>query len=368
MEHPTLTPREMAFAIAPALRAMLADADGLMGTVTYQPELPGRADIAIAGDTAEGILEKLQPAIDAFRSAEGRDPATFRIEGVGAFAAKTASRKHRRLQGRIALITGSAQGFGKGIADLMAKEGAYVVYADRNRRGAELASEEINALCGEDASIAVTVDVGEEQDIASLMETVVLHYGGLDVLISNAGIARAGSLDEMTAELFERITRVNYTAYFLCAKYAQKIMRLQNRFNPKGYCDIIQINSKSGLEGSNKNFAYSGSKFGGIGLTQSLALELCPYRIKVNAICPGNYLDGPLWSDPENGLFLQYLKAGKVPGAKTVADVKKAYEAKVPMQRGCYPIDVARAIYYCIEQEYETGQAIPVTGGQTMLN
>ena len=78
-------------------------------------------------------------------------------------------------------------------------------------------------------------------------------------------------------------------------------------------------------------------------------------------------MDGPLWSDPETGLFVQYLNAGKVPGAKTVADVKRFYESKVPMNRGCREVDVARAIFYCIEQQYETGQAIPVTGGQEML-
>ena len=105
-----------------------------------------------------------------------------------------------------------------------------------------------------------------------------------------------------------------------------------------------------------------------IGMVQSWALELCAYNIKVNAICPGNYLDGPLWSDPERGLFVQYLEAGKVPGAKTVEDVRRFYEAKVPMNRGCLPLDVARAVMYCVEQKYETGQAIPVTGGQVMLN
>ena len=105
-----------------------------------------------------------------------------------------------------------------------------------------------------------------------------------------------------------------------------------------------------------------------MGLTQSFALELMPGRIKVNSICPGNFFDGPLWSDPVNGLFSQYLKTGKVPGAKTIEDVKLFYEAQVPAKRGCRVEDLMKAIIYVIEQEYETGQAIPVTGGQVMLN
>lgn len=92
------------------------------------------------------------------------------------------------------------------------------------------------------------------------------------------------------------------------------------------------------------------------------------YGIKVNAVCPGNFLDGPLWSDPERGLFVQYLRTGKVPGATTVAEVRAAYEAKVPMGRGCLPADVAKAVLYVVDQQYETGQAVPVTGGQNMLN
>ena len=95
-------------------------------------------------------------------------------------------------------------------------------------------------------------------------------------------------------------------------------------------------------------------------------LELVEDGIKVNSICPGNFFDGPLWSNPENGLFVQYLRTGKVAGAKTIEDVKQAYEAKVPMGRGCTVQDVMRTIYYVIEQPYETGQAIPVTGGQLM--
>jgi NAD(P)-dependent dehydrogenase (short-subunit alcohol dehydrogenase family) len=195
----------------------------------------------------------------------------------------------------------------------------------------------------------------------------VLEFGGIDIFINNAGIVKAGGLDELDLKDFKLVTEINYTAYFLCVKYVSPIMKIQHNINPELFFDIIEINSKSGLTGSNKNFAYAGSKFGGIGLTQSFALELVPYNIKVNAICPGNFLDGPLWSDPEKGLFVQYLNAGKVPGANTVEDVKKFYEAKVPMKRVCQVEDIMKAILYAIEQKYETGQAIPVTGGQEMV-
>ena len=267
-----------------------------------------------------------------------------------------------RLNGKIVIVTGAAQGFGKGIAEEMYKEGASVVIADLN---AALAQEVAQAL-GERA-VSVAVNVADEERVAQMVQQTVEHFGGVDVLVNNAGIVRSGPLEKLEKDDFDLVTQVNYTAYFLCTKYVSAIMKAQHAADPDWFGDIIAVNSKSGLEGSNKNFAYAGSKFGGIGLTQSFALELCPYNIKVNSVCPGNYLDGPLWCDPEKGLFVQYLHAGKVPGAKTVEDVKRFYEAKVPMNRGCFPVDVARAIFYAIEQKYETGQALPVTGGQVML-
>lgn len=129
------------------------------------------------------------------------------------------------------------------------------------------------------------------------------------MFVSNAGVLRAGGLEEMTPENFEFVTKINYNAYFYCAQAASRVMKLQNKYAEDNYGDIIQINSKSGLRGSKANFAYAGGKFGGVGLTQSFALELAPFRIKVNAVCPGNFYEGPLWSNPENGLFLQYLHA-----------------------------------------------------------
>lgn len=274
----------------------------------------------------------------------------------------------KRLDEKICVVTGGAQGFGKGIAELMIKEGANVVIADINYEGAKGLACELNAQTGLNKAFAVNADITSEQSVKNMVNEAVLEFGGIDVFVNNAGIVRAGGVDELSLQDFSLVTSVNYTAYFLCVKYVSQIMKIQHKINPELYYDIIEINSKSGLTGSNKNFAYAGSKFGGIGLTQSFALELVPYHIKVNAVCPGNFLDGPLWSDPEKGLFVQYLKAGKVPGAKTVDDVKKFYEAKVPMNRGIQIIDLMRAILYAIEQKYETGQAIPVTGGQEMLN
>jgi len=267
-----------------------------------------------------------------------------------------------RLSGKIAVVTGSAQGFGKGIAEGLYREGASVVIADLNEPLAKTVAEALG-----ERACSIRVDVSDEQSVAEMVQKTVERFGGIDLFVSNAGVLKAGSLDELEKKDFEFVTSINYTAFFTCTKYASRIMKAQALTDPNWKGDIIEINSKSGLEGSNKNFAYAGSKFGGIGLVQSFALELCTYRIKVNAICPGNYLDGPLWMDPERGLFVQYLRAGKVAGAKTIEDVRRFYEKKVPMQRGCVPSDVIKAILYAVEQDYETGQAIPVTGGQVML-
>jgi len=273
-----------------------------------------------------------------------------------------------RVLNKTIIVTGGAQGFGEGIAACLLKEGANIVIADLNETAGKATVERLRGQCQNNRVIFVNTNVADTQSLQNLMYETIFNFGGLDVFISNAGVLRAGEMDDFTEDTFEFVTKINYNAYFYCTQAASRIMKLQNEYARDNYCDIIQINSKSGLRGSKANFAYAGSKFGGLGLTQSFALELAPYRIKVNAVCPGNFYEGPLWSNPENGLFKQYLKAKKAPGAKTINDVRNYYLKQVPMHKGTNPDDVTKAILYLIDQTCETGQALPVTGGQVMIN
>ncbi len=127
---------------------------------------------------------------------------------------------------------------------------------------------------------------------------------------------------------------------------------------------IIEINSKSGKKGSYKNSAYAASKFGGIGLTQSIALDLADYNVRVNAICPGNLLDSPLWNEGPNSLFKQYARKWNI----TEEEVRKKYVDQVPMKRGTTYEDVCNLVVFLASDQasYMTGQAINVTGGQEM--
>lgn len=360
------------------LRSLLSS-EGLVSLRKIEKD-PGNC-FRIAPDKI-GSIDELGSVLNLYKEKNGLSHC-ISVNGIGSFSVAASAKDlvpgtedvgdedsvHRpgRMHNKVVIITGGAQGFGAGIAESFFREGANLVIADLNEERGKALVAEFNDRNRVNKAHFVKCDVSDLASVDHLVNKTALWFGGIDVMISNAGILRAGGLDEMTPETFELMTKVNYNGYFHCAKAAARIMKLQAWASDAHFFDILQINSKSGLAGSNRNFAYAGGKFGGIGLTQSFALELMPHRIKVNSICPGNFFEGPLWSDPENGLFVQYLKAGKVAGAKTIEDVKRFYEAQVPAGRGCGTEDVARAAFYAIEQEYETGQAIPVTGGQIML-
>jgi sorbitol-6-phosphate 2-dehydrogenase len=258
------------------------------------------------------------------------------------------------LQDRIAIVTGGAQGLGEAICRRLAGEGAHVAVADLNVEGAERTASAIASQTGRRA-IGVEVDVTDEGQVAAMVDRVVQEFGGLDVLVSNAGILIAEAVDEFPAGKWQAVINVNLFGYFLCAKHAARVMKAQRSGA------IIQINSKSGKKGSYKNSAYAASKFGGIGLTQSLGLELAEYNVRVNAVCPGNLLDSPLWVD---SLYGQYAKKWGI----TEAEVRQKYIDQVPMKRGCTYDDVCNVVVFLASDQssYMTGQAINVTGGQEM--
>ncbi|MGD2148265.1 MAG: SDR family NAD(P)-dependent oxidoreductase, partial [Anaerolineae bacterium] len=171
------------------------------------------------------------------------------------------------LEDRVAIVTGGAQGLGAAICRRLASEGADVVVSDLNLEGAREVAQEIQATSGRRA-IAVGADVTDEGQVAEMVTRAVLEFGRLDILVSNAGVLIAGRVETFPADTWRAVLEVNLVGYFLCAKHAARVMKEQ------GQGVIIQINSKSGKKGSYRNSAYAASKFGGVGLTQSLGLEL----------------------------------------------------------------------------------------------
>ena len=263
----------------------------------------------------------------------------------------------RLLQDRIALVTGGGQGLGRAISTRLAQEGAHVVVADLNEETAKIAANEIMSSADRKA-LAIKVDVTDEAQVEGMVARALQEFGRLDIAVSNAGILIAEEVTEFPAEKWQAVINVNLFGYFLIAKHAARVMKAQR----SGV--IIQVNSKSGKKGSYKNSAYAASKFGGIGLTQSIALELAEYGVRVNAVCPGNLLDSPLWTDGPNSLFKQYAKKWGI----SEQEVRQKYIDQVPMKRGCAYDDVCNVVAFLASDQagYMTGQAINVTGGQEM--
>jgi sorbitol-6-phosphate 2-dehydrogenase len=255
---------------------------------------------------------------------------------------------------RVAIVTGGAQGLGEAICYRLAGEGAHVVVADINYASAQETAAAIGAQ-DDRRAIAVAVNVADEPQVEAMVQRTVDELGRLDVLVSNAGVLRSGGIEDFALQDWRFVIDVNLIGFFLCCKYACRVMAAQ------GSGAIVQINSKSGKKGSFKNSAYAASKFGGIGLTQSVALEMAEHGVRVNAVCPGNLLDSPLWV---NSLYRQYAERWGI----TEDEVRQRYVDQVPMKRGCTYDDVCDLVVFLASDasSYVTGQAINVTGGQEM--
>ena len=253
------------------------------------------------------------------------------------------------LKNKVAVVTGASQGLGEALAKRLDEEGCKVAVCDINYEGAQKVASTLKD------AIAIAVDVTNFAQLQEAAKTVIDKWGQVDILVSNAAILKSGDIFSLSSEAFALVTNINLNGYFNTVKAFAPYM-LERK-----YGSIIQINSKSGRKGSFKNGAYASSKFGGVGLTQSLALEFAESGVRVNCICPGNLLNSPLWV---NSLFKQYAQNQGI----SEEAVREKYINQVPMKRSCEYEDIANAMVFLASDHssYMTGQAINVTGGQQM--
>jgi NAD(P)-dependent dehydrogenase (short-subunit alcohol dehydrogenase family) len=198
-----------------------------------------------------------------------------------------------RLADTVAVVTGSAQGIGRGIALAFAREGADLVLADRRADGLSEVAEAIRKL-GRRA-LAHPADVAEAVEVRGLAERALGEFGRVDVLVNNAGtIVLPGGLEETTPEAWDTMMATNARSVFLCSRAVVPDMRRRGRGR------IVNVASAAGLRGLPERSAYCASKHAVVGFTRALALDLRPHGIAVNAICPGA-VDTPLtaYSRPE---------------------------------------------------------------------
>ncbi|OTQ73670.1 MULTISPECIES: sorbitol-6-phosphate dehydrogenase [unclassified Gilliamella] len=257
---------------------------------------------------------------------------------------------------KVAVIVGGGQTLGEFLCKGIADAGYRVVVADLNIDNANKVAEAINQKHGNGTAKGFGVDATNEASVIKLAQNVDSTFNRADLMVYSAGVAKAAPITNFTLSDFQLSVNVNLTGYFLCAREFAKLM-LKHKIAGR----IIQINSKSGKVGSKHNSGYSAAKFGGVGLTQSLALDLADYGITVNSLMLGNLLKSPMFQS----LIPQYAKKLGIPES----EVEQVYIDKVPLKRGCDYQDVLNVLlfYASDKASYCTGQSINITGGQVMF-
>jgi NAD(P)-dependent dehydrogenase (short-subunit alcohol dehydrogenase family) len=244
-----------------------------------------------------------------------------------------------KLQGKVALITGSGSGIGRATALLFAREGADIVVNDINLSPAEETAAMVNQI-GKKA-IAVKADVSEEKEVSAMVDRAIKELGGIHILVNNAGTEGFGPLLDCTVENWDRVMAVNLRGTFLCSKYAVKWMSSHNEGR------IVNISSLAALRCPTNISPYAASKAGIVRLTSTMALEWAPYHIRVNCIIPGG-INTPMSRShgPINPERIKML---------------------IPLGRIGEPEDVAKvALFFaCDDSDFVSGTALPVDGGET---
>jgi len=246
-----------------------------------------------------------------------------------------------RLKDKVALITGSAQGIGREIALLCAREGAHVIIGDINLEKAALTSKEIEALGRK--SLALELNVADYSKVEEAVNKILDKLGKVDILVNNAGITRDGLLLRMSEADWDAVLTVNLKGTFNCTKAVSKVMIKQRSGK------IVNIASIIGIIGNAGQANYSASKAGIIALTKTTAKELASRNINVNAVAPG---------------FIQTDMT-----AKLSEDLKAKMLAGIPLGKLGTPHDVAEACVFLASEDssYITGQTIVVDGGMVMV-
>ncbi len=247
----------------------------------------------------------------------------------------------KRLVGKRAVVTGAGRGLGASVAELFAREGARVVVSDVDATSAHGTAQRIVGAGGE--AVGLHADVTSAADAERLTQVAVERFGGLDVLVNNAGIASAGTVCEVTPEEWDRVLAINLKGAYLCSRYAIAHMARS------GGGSIVCISSASGVIGQQAQVAYNVSKHGVIGLVRCMALDHAADGIRVNAVCPG-VMRTPM---------LDALSAEQL----------AALEAMHPLGRVADPAEIAQAVLHLAgdESSFTTGGVFLVDGGLTAM-